>query len=52
MEISVSSKYEYREILRIRFFWSIWKARQINATSNNRIAMNTRRAKVKRMKTR
>ena len=31
---------------------SVWKARQNNATSNNRIAMNTRRAKVKRMKTR
>ena len=47
--MSVYIKYEYREILRVRFSG---QARQINATLNNRIAMNTRRAKVKRMKTR
>ena len=50
--MSVFIKYEYREILRVSFSGQIWKARQINATPNNRIAMDIRRAKVKRMKTR
>ena len=50
--MSVFIKYEYREILRFRFSGQYGKREQINATSNNRIAMNTRRAKVERMKTR
>ena len=50
--MSVFIKYEYREILRVRFSGQYGKRAKLTRRQTIVIAMNTRRAKVKRMKTR
>ena len=50
--MSVSGKYEYREILHLRFPVNIDARQKKKHDVNNQIKMNTRHAKVKRMKTR